>query len=246
MVGAKVRRKIEALLAIARHPNTDPEEAQACLAKVAELRTRYSLADDKAQGQATRAPDTEDLGVCWWETHIPDTGGRGAACAAGLAYVIDACGGMSVRSKYRSAGGYRFTIVATKAAMELIRKLVPVVLEQMHRRSVAECRRWRAEQLGGTSDSQAKAWREDYVCSFGFGLAERLRAGNRRITDEGETGRAAGVVLAADRERVQRAYGRRFGPRVRRVRGQGVRHYQAAEAGQNAGRATVPQTGHDA
>ncbi|GAA1463543.1 hypothetical protein NE857_34095 (plasmid) [Nocardiopsis exhalans] len=243
---AKVRRKIDALLEVVRHPKTDPTLAQTYLAKVAELRTRYHLADDQAQGRTTRTPGTDDTGVRWWETHIPDTGGRGAACAAALAYVIDACGGMSVRGKAKSAGGYRFTVVATEAAMELIQQLVPVVLEQMHQRSVAECRRWRAEHLGGASDSQAKTWREDYVRAFGFGLAERIRAGNRRITDEGETGRAAGVVLAADRKKVQRAYARKFGPRVRTVRGQGVRHQQAAEAGRRHGRAADPQAGHEA
>lgn len=241
-----IHRKIKALWAIAQHPTTEPQEVQACLAKVAELRTRYNLTDDEAQGRTTHAPGAEDSGIRWWETHIPDTGGRGAACAAALAYVIDACGGMSVRGKACSADGYRLTVVATEAAMELIRELVPVVLEQMHQRSVSECRRWRTEQLGRASDTDARKWREDYVRAFGFGLSERIRAGTRRITAEGEAGQAAGLVLADDRKRVQRAYGRRFGPRVRTVRGQDVRHHQAAQAGRSAGRAVDPQRGHGA
>ncbi len=239
---AKLHRKIKVLLDIAQHPTTGAEEAQACLAKVAELRTRHNLTEDAAQAAPGRAPGAEDPGIRWWDTHIPDTGGRGAVVAAALAYVIDACGGMSVRGKARSANGYRLTVVATESAMATIQELVPLVVEQAHRRSVAECRRWRSERPGGASEAEAKTWRADYVRAFGFGLAERIRAGHRLITEDGEAGQAAGLVLAADRERVRRAYGRRFGPRVRTVRAQGVSHAEAAEAGRRDGRAADPQT----
>lgn len=238
----KVRRKIEALLAIAQHKNTDPEEAKACLAKIAELRIRYNLEHGDPRGAADPS-GAEDTGICWWETHVPDTGGRGAACAAGLAYLIDACGGMSVRGKARTAKGYRMEVVATRAAMALIRGLVPVVLEQMQQRAVAECRRWRNEHPEGISETRARQWRVDYVLAFGFGLAERIRAGNRQITEEGDAGRAAAVVLADERARVQRAYGARFGARVRTVPAHRVRHRQAMEAGRRDGRTAAPQPG---
>lgn len=242
MDDAKARRRIDALLATARHPNTAPTVAQAYLAKAAELRIRYNVNPDAPHHCPGNGPDTKDTGVSWWDFHVPDTGGRGAACAAGLAYVIDACGGMSVRGRARSAGGYQVTVVAAEGAMALICELVPVVLEQMHHRAVAECRRWRAERYGGATDAEARRWREDYVRAFGFGLAEQINTGNRDLVAEGEAGRAAGMVLAADRTRVQAAYRRRYGGRVRTVPAHGARHAQALEAGWRDGRTSAPHT----
>lgn len=243
---AKAHRRIEALLATARHPTTARAVAQAYLAKAAELCIRYNVNPDAPHRSPAGGVGGPDEGVTWWEFHIPDTGGRGASCAAGLAYVIDACGGMSARDRARSAGGYRVRVVAAEGAMALIRELVPVVLEQMHRRAVAECRRWRAERLGGATDAEADQWRGDYVRAFGFGLAEQINAGSRALVAEGEAGRAAGVVLAADRSRVESAYRRRYGRRVRTVPARGTHHAQAVETGRRDGRTSAPRAGRGA
>ncbi|MEV5710122.1 DUF2786 domain-containing protein [Actinoallomurus sp. NPDC052274] len=220
-------KKIKALRAKANHKNTPPEEAQALLAKVAELMMRHSI--DEAALREERGDAPEEVTVATLD--LPKE--HGTVLMDAVYPMILAMGGEAIVIKDV------FTMVGTPSLLENLTTLFISLNNQMvtaankagdvHEAKLRkEHPRWSDDLINDKVDQFV--W--DYVRGYGKGVADKIRARRGEVINEAP-GNA--LVLQTEEERIKAAFDLMY-PHRKSMRGEALRNFDAIEAGRRAGR----------
>lgn len=226
MAQSKYTRKIKALLAKAKHPNTPAEEAAVAASMAAELMMRHGIDESQLRDSEGRGPEEITL----MDMELPDLWAK--ALQTGIGALAKSIGAQAIIVE---AG--TITMVGTQSMLDNLETLITCLEQQLVTASnregdqqEAKIRKahpnWSDNQVGNAVDR----WVDDYIVGWGLGVAQKIENRRNAIADEAP-GNA--LVLRTEADRVRDAFNEMFPHRTSARRRQ--RDMGAVSAGHRDG-----------
>lgn len=202
------------ILERAEHPGTPAPEAQALLARAADLMYRWDIKEAEARariggnGNGKNGSATKD-DVIVKSIRIDGKGGHAMAKLAAMSYIVNAMGGEAAYLEVPVAGrkGYgdkMLIIVAHESTIANFKAILPAAAMAWERGAV------QARKAAVASGVRGHHAYRSYIQGFGMGLGSRIEAGNSKLKDEVK-GTGTELVIRTREDEVKSAFAEKMG-----------------------------------
>lgn len=229
--GAKLTREELIAQLLKKAETTTPEEAEALTAKAEQLMLKYGI--DRVM-LAARGTDVKERIE---KLHIPLTGIYAMAYMSMLNAIAKAYGGENVEAYYTQwkQSDVTFTIVGFESDVSQLK----VLLASLQLQAVVALNAW--AKGGGIQDwmkpMQKFKNRRQFLKSFGYGAAERIRRARTRVVKDAESTTPGAELVLRDRALAVKDFMKVNMPKLKTSKSrEKAGSYDASSAGREAGR----------